>query len=118
MTTNQDRFFRTRELDAVDMLPGIQRRAVWLDHVMLTFFTFQPGSLVPEHAHEHEQITVVTRGAMAFSLGSETRTLRAGEGVCIPPDVPHSARILDEETEAYDACSPPREDYKPTGASG
>ncbi len=109
----QNLFFRTSELDAVDMLPGIRRRAVWQTHVMLTFFTFQPGSLVPEHAHEHEQITVVTRGAMAFSLGDETRTLRAGEGVCIPANIPHSARVLDEETEAYDAWSPPREDYKP-----
>lgn len=118
MTMNQDFFFRTGELDAANMLPGIRRRAVWLDRVMLTFFTFQPGSVVPEHAHDHEQITVVTRGAMAFSLGDDVRTLRAGDGVCIPPNVRHGARILEEETEAYDAWSPPREDYKSVSASG
>jgi quercetin dioxygenase-like cupin family protein len=105
-------FFRICNLDVTEMLPGIQRRAVWLDRVMLTFFTFQPGSVVPEHAHDHEQITVVTRGAMTFSLGGEVCTLRAGEGVCIPPNVRHGARILNEETEAYDAWSPPRDDYK------
>lgn len=105
-------FFRIQDLPTADMLPGITRRAVWLDGVMLTFFVFQPRSVVPEHAHEHEQITVVTRGAMAFTMREEEQVLRAGEGVCIPPHVPHSAVILDDLTEAYDAWNPPREDYK------
>jgi len=105
-------FSNIPELPATDMLPGIDRRAVWLDKVMITFFTFQPGAVVPEHAHENEQITVVTRGALEFTLGDETRIVRAGDGVCIPPNVSHSAQGLDELTEAYDAWGPPREDYK------
>jgi quercetin dioxygenase-like cupin family protein len=105
-------FFTTADLREVDMLPGIKRRATWLDGVMLTFFTFEPGSVVPKHEHENEQITVVTKGAMDFSLDGETRILRAGDGVCIPPNVPHEAVVLDEPTEAYDAWNPPREDYK------
>jgi len=105
-------FFRIPELPETDMLPGIERRAVWLDQVMITFFTFQSNAIVPEHAHENEQITVVTSGAMEFTMGDETRTLRAGDGVCISPNVKHSARILDELTEAYDAWGPPRDDYK------
>jgi quercetin dioxygenase-like cupin family protein len=105
-------FFETAKLQAADMLPGVTRRAVWLDGVMLTFFTFEPGAVIPEHAHENEQITVVTRGAMEFTLGDETRTLRAGDGVCIPPNVSHKAIVLDEATEALDAWNPPREDYK------
>ena len=105
-------FFRIDELPTTQMLPGIERRAVWLDGIMLTFFTFEPGSVVPKHAHPNEQITVVTKGAMEFMLGDETRVLRAGDGVCIPPNVPHKAVILDESTEAYDAWNPPREDYK------
>ena len=105
-------FFRVSTLPETEMLPGIRRRAVSLDRVMLTFFTFEPHAIVPEHAHANEQITVVTRGAMAFTLGDDTRILRAGDVVCIPPYARHSAVILEEETEAYDAWSPPREDYK------
>ena len=105
-------FFRIPTLPATNMLPGIERRAVWLDQVMLTFFTFQPQAIVPEHAHENEQITVVTCGALEFTLGDEKRILHAGDGVCIPPNITHSALVLDEVTEAYDAWSPPREDYK------
>jgi len=105
-------YFSTCELTATAMLPGIARRAVWLDGVMLTFFTFAPHAVVPEHRHPHEQITLVTRGAMRFTLDGEARVLRAGDGVCIPPNRPHGAVVLDESTEAIDAWNPPREDYK------
>jgi quercetin dioxygenase-like cupin family protein len=104
-------FFTTGDLHAVDMLPGVTRRAVWLEGVMLTFFTFAPNAVVPEHAHENEQITVVTKGAMEFTLGEETKVLRTGDGVRIPPNVSHKAVVLDDITEAYDAWNPPRDDY-------
>jgi quercetin dioxygenase-like cupin family protein len=105
-------FFKIDGLAGTQMLPGIERRAVWLDGVMLTFFAFEPASIVPEHAHPNEQITLVTKGAMEFTLGEETRLLRAGDGVCIPPYTLHRAVILDEPTEAIDAWNPPRDDYK------
>jgi len=105
-------YFAIAELSPTKMLPGIDRRAVWMSGVMLTFFTFEPGSIVPEHRHPHEQITLVTRGAMRFTLNGTTRVLRPGDGVCIPPDVPHDAVVLDEPTEAVDAWNPPRDDYK------
>ena len=105
-------YFRTDELPRAEMLPGIDRRAVWLDGLMLTFFSFDPNAVVPEHAHPNEQITLVTRGAMEFTLDGETKLLRAGDGVCIPPNVAHKAVILDQATEAIDAWNPPRDDYK------
>jgi quercetin dioxygenase-like cupin family protein len=105
-------YFSIGKLPSTPMLPGVERRAAWLEGVMLTFFVFQPRSIVPEHRHPNEQITIVTRGAMQFTLAGETRILRKGDGVCIPPNVPHSAVVLDALTEAYDAWSPPRDDYK------
>ncbi len=105
-------YFTIEELPGTEMLPGITRRAAWLDNVMLTFFTFEPESVVPGHQHSHEQITIVVRGAMEFSMGETTRVLRAGDGVCIPSGVFHGARVLSEPTVAYDAWSPPRDDYK------
>jgi mannose-6-phosphate isomerase-like protein (cupin superfamily) len=105
-------FFRIPTLPAIKMLPGIERRAVWLDRVMIAFFIFQPYAVVPEHSHENEQITMVTCGMMEFTMGDEARVLRSRDGVCIPPNAIHSARILDELTKAYDAWGPPRDDYK------
>jgi quercetin dioxygenase-like cupin family protein len=104
-------YFRIDDRPQTEMLPGIKRSAVWMDRTMLTFFRFEPGSVVPEHAHENEQITLVTEGRMEFTLNDEVRLLCPGEGACIPPNTPHSARILDEPTVAIDAWSPPRQDY-------
>lgn len=105
-------FFSVNELPGTEMLPGVVRRAVYLEHVMMTFFDFDPGSVVTEHDHPHEQITYVVQGAMEFHLGGETWVLRAGDGACCPPGVPHSAVILDEPTVALDAWYPLREEYK------
>ena len=105
-------FFRTDDLHATEMLPGVLRRAVYLDDVMLTFFDFEPGASVPEHNHPHQQITWVVSGAMEFNLDGEKRVLQAGDGVLIPPDAPHSAVILDGACRALDAWHPVRDDYR------
>ena len=105
-------FFTVNELPETEMLPGVVRRAVYQEHAMMTFFEFEPGSVIPEHSHPHEQITYVVRGAMEFTLGGEKRVLRAGDGVSCPPDAPHGAIVLDEPTVALDAWYPLREDYR------
>ncbi len=105
-------FFTVNELPATEMLPGVMRRTVYLEHAMMTIFTFEPGSVVPEHDHPHEQITYVVQGAMEFTLAGETRVLRAGEGVCCPSGASHGAVILDEPTVALDAWYPLREEYR------
>lgn len=108
-------FFRIKELPETEMMAGIRRRAVWTEGAMVTFFCFAPGSVVPEHKHPHEQITVVTRGTLEFTLDGETRILCAGDGVRIRSNVLHAARALEEMAEAFDAWSPPRDDYKTAG---
>lgn len=105
-------FFKVRELPNTEMLPGVVRRAVHLDHAMMTFFDFEPGAEIPEHSHPHEQITFVVQGTLEFTLGDETRTLGAGEGATIPPHVPHRATVGDEPAFVLDAWHPAREDYR------
>jgi quercetin dioxygenase-like cupin family protein len=105
-------FFTVKELPSTEMLPGVLRRAVYLDNVMLTFFEFEPGGVVPEHSHPHEQISYVVEGALEFRLGGEVQVLRAGEGACCPPGVPHGATVLEEPTKVIDAWHPVREEYK------
>jgi len=105
-------YFCTDDLPATEMLPGVLRRAVYLDDVMLTFFDFEPRAVVPEHRHPHQQITLILSGAMEFDLDGEKRVLRAGDGVLIAPETPHGAVILDEPCRALDAWHPVREEYK------
>jgi quercetin dioxygenase-like cupin family protein len=105
-------YFCTDDLPATEMLPGVIRRAVYLEDVMLTFFGFEPKAVVPEHHHPHQQITWVVSGAMEFNLDGEVRVLQAGDGVLIAPNVRHSAVVLDGPCRALDAWHPVREDYR------
>jgi quercetin dioxygenase-like cupin family protein len=104
-------FFKVEDLPATEMLKGVFRRAVYLESLMLTFFEFEPGGEVAEHAHPHEQISYVLEGEMVFTLAGETRTLRAGEGATVPPNVPHGA-TFPGPARVVDAWHPVREDYK------
>lgn len=104
-------FYTLNELPAARPAAGVTRRAVFLDQLMLTFFEFEAGAPVPAHAHPHEQITYVVRGALRFTLGEETRDLHAGEGCTVPANATHSAVAL-EPTQVIDGWSPVREDYK------
>lgn len=90
---------------------GITRRAIYLDHVMLTFFEFEDGAIVPVHHHPHEQITYVLEGILEFTLDGETRLLRAGEGASVPAGITHSA-IARGKARVLDGWSPIRDDYK------
>ena len=105
-------YYRTEDLPATEMFPGVLRRAVHLDDVMITFFDFEPHAAIPVHEHPNQQISWVVSGKMEFDLNGEKRVLRAGDGVLIPPNTPHGGVILDEPCRAIDAWHPVREDYK------
>jgi len=104
-------FFDIANLPKRELVPGGQMCSVYQEHVMLTFFTFESGSVVPLHSHPHEQISFVTSGQLEFTLAGQTRILSAGQGAVIPPGAEHGAKALTEAT-AVDAWFPVREEYK------
>jgi len=94
------------------LAPGIDLRVVWGQHIMLSFVRLAPGGVVPPHSHPHEQGGVCLEGSMEFTIGSETRIVKRGEGWLIPGGVTHAVRALESGAEALDIFYPHREDYK------
>jgi quercetin dioxygenase-like cupin family protein len=105
-------FFSTDDLPPTEMLPGVTRRAAYLDDLMITIVDLEPDAIVPEHRHPHQQISWIVSGSMEFDLDGVKRVLTAGDGVLIPPNTPHSAAILDKPCRALDAWHPVRDDYR------
>jgi len=68
------------------------------------------GCIVPEHSHHNEQVSTIERGRLKFVFGKEEHIVGAGQTLCIPPNVPHSAEAL-EDCVAVDIFTPPREDW-------
>jgi quercetin dioxygenase-like cupin family protein len=94
-----------------DALPGIQRKT--LAHGSKTLFTefrLQKGSVLPRHAHPHEQTGYLVRGAMRLTIGNETFTVCPGDCWCIEGAVEHEALVL-EDSVAIEVFSPVRQDY-------
>ena len=105
-------FFDLDDLKEKQVLEGITLRSVSGEKAMMTFFVFEEGAVIPAHSHPHEQITYVLEGELEFSLKGEARVLGKGQGVVIPSDVEHSARVIKGPARALDAWHPLREDYK------
>jgi len=91
--------------------PFIDRQFVYGERVMLARLVLRKGAIVPEHSHENEQITYVLEGALRFTLGDgRVMTVRSGEVLVIPSNLPHGAEAL-EDTLDIDVFAPPRADW-------
>jgi quercetin dioxygenase-like cupin family protein len=91
----------------------LERRLITGDRMMLAHVYLKKGCIVPKHSHDNEQLTYILEGALKFWIGedgSEEITVRAGEVLLIPSNVPHKAEAL-EETLDVDVFSPPRQDW-------
>lgn len=90
---------------------GIERQMIVGGNVMVCRFRFTPHLVTPEHDHPHEQITLVERGPVRFTIGDEQRIAQTGDILHFPPGVWHGATMLDEEVVLIDIFSPIREDF-------
>ena len=107
---------RWEDLPKETLKPGLERRLISTERMMLAHVYFQKGGLVPRHAHENEQLTYILEGALRFWLGedeSEVVDVAAGEVLHIPSHLPHRAEAL-EATLDVDIFCPPG----PTGWTG
>jgi quercetin dioxygenase-like cupin family protein len=80
------------------------------EKMTMAFLTIKKGCVVPTHSHESEQFSYVISGALHFNIGDEEFTVRAGELVEIPSNVPHSAVAIEDMT-GIDVFSPIRSDW-------
>jgi quercetin dioxygenase-like cupin family protein len=90
--------------------PLLRRQFVVGENVMIARVLLKKGCVVPLHSHHNEQVTYILEGTLKFRLKDQEITVRAGEVLCIPPNVPHEAVAL-EDTVDLDIFTPPREDW-------
>ena len=63
---------------------GIQRQMVTGENVMICRLKFEPRLVTPAHDHPHEQMTIVERGSVLFTIGSEQRVAKTGDILHFP----------------------------------
>ena len=101
---------RWDDIPAEQINPTISRQYITGDRVTVARFELKRGAVVPQHAHENEQVSYIISGALKFMFDGREIVVRGGEVLQISPHVPHAAEAI-EDTLAIDVFSPVRQDW-------
>jgi quercetin dioxygenase-like cupin family protein len=90
---------------------GIERQMFVGEQMMICRFRFAPFLVTPEHAHPHEQMSLVVSGRIRFSIEGEGRIAGPGDVLHFPSNCVHGATMMEEEVVLIDIFTPIREDF-------
>lgn len=91
------------------LFPGVNAQLFSGQQLMVMHVLFAKDALAFAHAHHNEQLTIVLKGQIEFTLGEEKKVFKAGDALSIPGNVIHSALAL-EDTELIECFTPVRSD--------
>lgn len=89
----------------------VHARRVQGERITLAIVELDPNAVVVEHRHANEQLGMVIRGQMRFTVDGETRTLGPGETWRILGDRPHDVVAGPEGAVVIDVFTPIRSDW-------
>jgi|SRR3954471_19586525 quercetin dioxygenase-like cupin family protein len=107
---NAAKVVRWNDVEREQLTPLIDRQYISLNSVTLARFHLKKGAVVPEHHHVNEQMSYVVEGALHFVMPDKEVTVRAGEVLCIPAELPHAAEAK-EDCYVIDLFMPHRKDW-------
>lgn len=106
------RFGVRAEVKPVEIFPGVFRRTiVWGERAMVVEVTLPKGTVVPDHAHPHEQCGYLVSGRLEFTIEGQISIIEPGGGWAVPGSAAHSVTAL-EDSIAVDVFAPVRDEYK------
>jgi quercetin dioxygenase-like cupin family protein len=88
-----------------------QRKAVEAGPLAVAMLEVLKGATTYPHAHAHEEVVLVLKGAWKFFLPGKEVTLRANQMLWIPAGTEHSSVAM-ADTLAVDICSSARPDWR------
>lgn len=74
--------------------------------VMTYLVEMSPGQRVPDHTHDHEEVSYVLSGRCTISIEHDETMLQSGDTVMIPSGIVHRA-WTDEQSDAVVLVSMP-----------
>ena len=89
----------------------VRGRRIQGERLTLAVVELAPNAVVPEHRHEHEQLGMVIKGEVDFTLDGETRHLGPGGTWRILSNRPHNVDAGPDGAVVLDIFSPTRDDW-------
>ncbi len=103
-------FYDISKIESKKLAEGVSIQLIPGERMTMVVFTLQKGAQIPEHAHPHEQMGLVSSGKMRLVIDGEERVLASGDAWRIPGEMFHSGECLVDDTVVVEFFSPPRED--------
>ncbi|MBV8221403.1 MAG: cupin domain-containing protein [Solirubrobacterales bacterium] len=90
----------------LSLFPRVTLESIGGEQVLLCRVRYEPGAEVPPHSHKHtEQLMYMLEGELEMTVGTDTRSLHAGDVVVVNRGVEHSLRS-DRGCAFFEALSP------------
>lgn len=97
-----------KDMEAKQVANLITRRSLSGENGTFGYFELEKGAVVPLHHHENEQYTLILKGSVRATIGDKSYSIKAGEIVVIPANIPHTFECLEDGTVDLDFfCSAP-----------
>jgi quercetin dioxygenase-like cupin family protein len=90
---------------------GLERRMIYGERLMICRLVIAPHVVTAVHSHPHEQMTIVERGKVRFTIDGQEHIAVAGDVLHFPSNIRHGATMLEEEVVLIDVFTPIREDF-------
>jgi quercetin dioxygenase-like cupin family protein len=99
------------ERETVEAVEGVYLTQLAVgENMSVQHFHIEPGAVVPEHDHHHEQAGWVESGEGVFIVDGEELLVQDGDSYTIPGGEPHAVEVRgDEALVGVDIFHPPRE---------
>ncbi|EOC1774394.1 cupin domain-containing protein [Vibrio fluvialis] len=104
-------FVYNQDVKLEDLGAGVSRKILaYSDNIMSVEVHFEQGAIGPMHSHPHEQLTYVLSGEFEFTIGDETKIVKAGDALYKEPNVIHGCVCL-KAGVLLDNFTPMRKDF-------
>lgn len=110
-TEKNQKWVFNKDIDGEQAAEGVVRKILaYCDSIMCVENHFEKGAVGNMHSHPHTQITYVASGVFEFTIGDETKTVKAGDTLLKQDGVVHGCVCL-EKGILVDFFTPMREDF-------
>jgi quercetin dioxygenase-like cupin family protein len=106
------RIFKLDALPPFAMADGVRARALFGDGAMLNLVELDPGAIVAQHSHPHEQLGIGLSGLITMVIDGEEHPLGPMDAMHIPSGVVHGGYAGPEGALVIDVFVPVREDFR------
>ncbi len=104
-------FIYNQNIELEDLGEGVKRKILAHSENMMTVEVhFDEGAIGAMHSHPHEQITYVLSGEFEFTIGGESKIVKAGDTMYKKPDIVHGCTCL-KAGVLLDNFTPMRKDF-------